>query len=58
MKEYLSQKEIDYVEHDVSQDEKARDRMVEETGQMVVPIIKVGEEYVVGFEKDALEKLL
>ena len=57
-KRYLDEKNIEYTEYDVAEDEEARTKMVEETGQMVVPIIKKGQDYVVGFDREKLEDLL
>ena len=57
-KKFLDEQGVDYVEYDVAEDEEARNRMVEETGQMVVPITKIDEEYVVGFDRDEMERLL
>ena len=57
-KEYLSQKGIDFIAHDVSVDrEKARE-MVEKSGQMGVPVIIIGNDIIVGFNRSKLEQLL
>ncbi|MBZ4687216.1 MAG: hypothetical protein PWQ96_842 [Clostridia bacterium] len=58
MKEFLSKKGIEYQEFDVAKDEKARNEMFEKSGQMAVPQVLVGNEIVVGFDKNKLERLL
>ena len=58
MKEFLSKKGVEYQEFDVVKDEKARNEMLERSGQMAVPQILVGNDMVVGFDKIKLEKLL
>ncbi|ACB85905.1 glutaredoxin family protein [Natranaerobius thermophilus] len=58
VKSYLEEQGVDYVEHDISQDDEARKRMAEETGQMVVPIAKIGDDYIVGFDKEEYDRLL
>lgn len=58
MKEFLSQKGVEYQELNVAENEAARDEMVKKTGRLAVPTITVGEHVVVGFNKSELEKLI
>ena len=58
VKEYLSSKSINFLEHDVSEDKAALDEMVKVSGQMGVPVITVGEEVVIGFDKAKIDTLL
>ena len=58
MKEFLSRKGVEYSEHDVAKDQKARDEMVRKTGRMAVPTILVGDQVVVGYNPAELERLL
>ena len=58
VKEYLSQKQVAYTEHDVAQDREAAQEMVKKTGQMGVPVIIVDGEIVVGFNQSKLDDLL
>lgn len=58
MKEFLSQKGVKYQELNVAEDQAARDEMLSKTGRMAVPTIMVGEQVVVGFNKNELEKLI
>ncbi len=57
MKEFLSQKGVPYVERDVLKDERAMDEL-SDLGYMTTPVIKVGDEVVVGFNRQRLEDLL
>ncbi|MFC1963715.1 glutaredoxin family protein [Chloroflexota bacterium] len=56
--EYLSQKGIQYVEHNVATDRDAAKEMIEKSGQMGVPVIIVGDKVVKGFNRGELDKLL
>jgi len=58
VKEFLSQKGVKYQEVNVAEDRTAREEMVRKTGRMAVPTIMVGEQVVVGFNKNELEKLV
>ena len=57
-KEFLSQKGVPYTEIDVSRDRAAAMQMVRRTGQQGVPVIAVGDEYIVGFDRPRLEQAL
>jgi len=57
VKEFLSQKGVPYQEINVAEDTEARNEMVSRTGKMAVPTVATGNEYVVGFDRDKLEKL-
>jgi len=58
LKDYLKQKNIDFVNFDVSQDKAALEEMVELTGQMGVPVIVIDKEHIVGFNKPEIDNLL
>ena len=57
-KDYFNEKGVEYVEHDVATDLEKRQEMVEKSGQMGVPVILVGEELLVGFDKGRINELL
>jgi len=57
-KQYLSQKGISYVEHNVAEDKKAADEMIKKSGQLSAPVITIDDEVVVGFNQALLDKLL
>lgn len=58
VKSYLRNKGIDYKEVDVVEDIDAAQRMVELTGQRSVPVITIGERYIVGYDPDRIESML
>jgi glutaredoxin 3 len=53
-KEFMTAKGIEYTEHDVSTDEARKNEMIDMTGQMGVPVIVIGDEILIGFEKGKL----
>ena len=57
-KEFFKENGIVYEEHDVAADAVARKEMFDKTHQMGVPVITVGEQVIVGFDKETLEKAL
>lgn len=58
VKEFLTEREVDYVEYNVEDDFEARKRMVELSRHTTVPTIVVGEDVVVGFDPKRLAKLV
>ena len=57
-KEYFKTNDVEYTEHDVAADQEQRQAMIEMTGQMGVPVIKIGDEVVVGFDEAKVKELL
>lgn len=53
-KEFLKGKGISYTDYDVAQDLGKRQEMIQKSGQMGVPVIFVGEEMIIGFDKERL----
>ena len=49
---------IAYTEYDVASNMEKRKEMVEKSGQMGVPVIIIGDELTVGFDKPKIAKLL
>jgi len=49
---------VAFTDIDVSSDVEGRDELVRRTGQMAVPVIVVGDEVVVGFNRPRLAQLL
>ncbi len=58
VKDFLKEHGVDFEEIDVSADEQAFEEMKEKTGQMGVPVVMVGDEAVVGFDRQKLSRLL
>lgn len=57
-KEFFQKNNVAFQEFDVGVDLEKRKEMVEKSGQMGVPVIMVGDEMIVGFNKPKLEGLL
>lgn len=57
-KEFLKEKSIDFKDVDVSADSSAANEMVKKSGQMGVPVIDIGGQIIVGWNKTALEEAL
>jgi glutaredoxin-like YruB-family protein len=58
IKKFLEKNEVEYKDFNVAQDEEALKEMKEKTGQMGVPVVEIGEDVVVGFNKKKISKLL
>lgn len=58
LKEFLKEHNIEFEEFDVSEDKKAREEMIEKSGQMGVPVIEIDGQVVVGFNKEKIAELL
>tara|TARA_B100000745_G_scaffold251228_1_gene173358 strand:- start:562 stop:795 length:234 start_codon:yes stop_codon:yes gene_type:complete len=57
-KEFFADNNIEYTEADVSADPEKRAEMVEITGQMGVPVIRIDDDVVVGFDESKVKELL
>lgn len=57
-KQFLKENKIEFEDVDVSKDRAAAEEMVEKSGQMGVPVLDIGGEIVVGFDKQRIKKLL
>ena len=55
VKEFLSQRGVSYVEHDVSLDRAAAQELVKRTGRMAVPVTIINGETIIGFDRARLE---
>ena len=58
VKDFLSQKGVKFTEYDVSTNRTAAEEMVRKSGQTGVPVITVGDQVIVGFDRSRLEQLL
>jgi len=57
-KDFFKANNIAYTEYDVASDLNKRKEMVEKSGQMGVPVIIIGDELTVGFNKPKIAQLL
>ncbi|MDV2495535.1 MAG: glutaredoxin domain-containing protein [bacterium] len=58
MKGFLSAKGVDFTDHNVMDDPAALEEVVRRTGARAVPVVMVGDEVVVGFDRGKLQRLL
>ena len=57
-KEFFNENNVSFTEHDVAADAEKRQEMIDLTGQMGVPVIKVSEDVIIGFDEVKLKELL
>ena len=57
-KEYFKEHNVTYTEHNVAADMEKRQEMIDKSGQMGVPVVFIGEEMIVGFDKRRFDELL
>ena len=57
MKEYLSQKNVKFIERDVSKDAKAINDL-KKMGVMTTPVTVIDDQVVVGFDQQKIERLI
>lgn len=57
-KEYFKANGITYTEHDVANDVAAREEMMQKSGQRGVPVIFIGDEMIIGFDKQGIDRAL
>jgi glutaredoxin-like YruB-family protein len=58
LKAYLEEKNIEFTDIDVSADQEKAQEMIQKSGQMGVPVLEVGGDVVVGFDKKKVDELL
>ncbi len=58
LKLWLKEKNIEFEDIDIAEDEKARDDMVERSGQIGVPVVDIDGQIVIGFDRDKISKIL
>jgi glutaredoxin-like YruB-family protein len=57
-KDFFKANNIDFTDYDVMTDLEKRKEMVQKSGQMGVPVIIIGDEILVGFDRSKISKLL
>lgn len=57
-KDFFTENNIKYTEYDVASDAAKRQEMIEMTNQMGVPVIRIGDDVVIGFDEGKLRELL
>lgn len=57
-KEFFAANDVKFTEYDVSADAEKRQEMIEMTSQMGVPVIRIGDDVVIGYDEGKLKELL
>lgn len=57
-KDFFKANNVAYTEYDVASNLEKRKEMMEKSGQMGVPVIVIGDELIVGFDKPEIAKML
>lgn len=57
-KEFFKENNVAYEDINVAEDAEKRQEMIEMTGQMGVPVIKIGNDVVIGFDEPKVKELL
>lgn len=57
-KEFFAKNNVQYEEHNVAADLKAREEMVNKSHQLGVPVIDIDNNIVIGFDQRTIEQLL
>ena len=57
-KEFFKEHNIEFQEFDVFADAKARQEMIEKTGQLGVPVTDIDGQIIIGFERGKIKQLL
>ena len=57
-KEFFTENNVPFTEHNVATDLAKRKEMIEKSGQMGVPVICVDDKLIVGFDEPKLRELL
>jgi glutaredoxin-like YruB-family protein len=58
VKQFLKENNIAFEDVDVSSNQAAAEEMIQKTGQMGVPVLDIGGEIIVGFDKERIKKAL
>jgi glutaredoxin-like YruB-family protein len=58
LKEFLKDNKVEFEDVDVAGNDAAREEMIEKSGQMGVPVVDINGEFIVGFDKARISKLL
>jgi glutaredoxin 3 len=57
-KDFFKENNVAYTEHDVAADLEKRSEMIDMTGQMGVPVIRINDDIIIGFDEAKLKELL
>ena len=57
-KDFFKENNVSFTDYDVASDAEKRQEMIEMTNQMGVPVIRIGDDVVIGFDEGKLRELL
>ena len=57
-KDFFKANNVEFTENDVSADADKRQEMIELTNQMGVPVIRIGDDIIIGFDEPKVKELL
>lgn len=57
-KDFFTENKVAFTDYDVAADTEKRQEMIDMTGQMGVPVIRIGDDVVVGFDEAKVKELL
>ena len=57
-KDFFKENNVEYTENDVAADLEKRTEMIDMTGQMGVPVIRINDDVIIGFDEPKLKELL
>jgi len=57
-KDFFKEKNVAFTDYDVASDTTKRAEMLEKSGQMGVPVIQIGDQLIIGFNKPKIIELL
>lgn len=58
VKHFFKEHDVVFEEKNVAVDAKAREEMIEKSGQLGVPVIEIGNDIIIGFNQPVLSELL
>lgn len=57
-KAFFTENNVEYQDFNVAEDPAKRQEMIEMTGQLGVPVIRIGDDVIVGFDEAKVKELL
>lgn len=57
-KDFFANNGVEFTDYNVAEDTEKRQEMMDMTGQMGVPVIRIGDDVVVGFDEPKIKELL
>jgi glutaredoxin-like YruB-family protein len=58
IKEFLRSRNVEFEEIDLASNKEARDMIIAKTGHIGAPIVRIGDEFIFGFDRKKMESLL